>query len=235
MKAFLFFFAAVLASASILPHKKTKEEKQQASPVDQYVTQAEGRVTTEGAATTPGSTWTTYSVMTDLTHDARASRVDDVVTVIVAESASAVTTGGTQSARKSSAAASVALPGVKNASAIALLANLGPTMSANNALTGSGSTSRSTTLNTNLTARVVRVLPNGFLVIEGTKNVQVNSEWQTVSVRGVVRPADLTSDNTVPSQRIAQLEVKLDGKGVVNDSIRRPNALYRLLLGILPF
>jgi flagellar L-ring protein precursor FlgH len=233
MKTLILLFAASLTFASIIPHKKTKEEKQQESAVDQYVKAAEGRITTEGAETSPGSTWTTYSVMTDLTHDPRASRVDDVVTVIVAESASAVTTGGTQTARKSSATAGATLPGIKSAAATALLSNL--QLSSNTSLNGSGSTSRSTTLTTNMTARVVRVLPNGFLVIEGMKNVQINSEWQTVSVRGVVRPADLTSDNTVPSQRIAQLEVKLDGKGVVNDAIRRPNVLYRLLLGILPF
>ena len=53
--------------------------------------------------------------------------------------------------------------------------------------------------------------------------------------RGVVRPADLTATNTVPSERVAQLEVKLDGKGVVKDAIRRPNFLYRLLLGAIPF
>jgi flagellar L-ring protein FlgH len=234
MKALILLFAASLTFASIFPHKKTKEQKQQESAVDQYVKAAESRITTEGAATSPGSTWTTYSVMTDLTHDPRASRVDDVVTVIVAESASAVTTGGTQTARKSSATGAATLPGIKSASALALLANL-PKLSSDTSLNGSGSTSRSTTLTTNMTARVVRVLPNGFLVIEGMKNVQINSEWQTVSVRGVVRPADLTSDNTVPSQRIAQLEVKLDGKGVVNDAIRRPNFLYRLLLGVLPF
>ena len=233
MKALILLFAASLTFASIIPHKKTKEEKQQESAVDQYVKAAESRATTEGAETSPGSTWATYSVMTDLTHDPRASRVDDVVTVIVAESASAVTTGGTQTARKSSATAAATLPGIKSAAATALLSNL--QLSSNTALNGSGSTSRSTTLTTNMTARVVHVLPNGFLVIEGMKNVQINSEWQTVSVRGVVRPADLTSDNTVPSQRIAQLEVKLDGKGVVNDAIRRPNFLYRLLLGVLPF
>ena len=96
-------------------------------------------------------------------------------------------------------------------------------------------TTRSTTLTTNLTARVVRVLPNGFLVVEGTKNVQINQEWQTVTVRGVVRPADLTATNTVASDRVAQLDVKLDGKGVIKDAIRRPNFLYRLLLGVLPF
>jgi flagellar L-ring protein precursor FlgH len=234
MKAFILLFAASLTFASIFPHKKTKEQKQQESAVDQYVNAAESRATTEGAATSPGSTWAAYSVMTDLTHDPRASRVDDVVTVIVAESASAVTAGGTQTARKSSATASATLPGIKSAAATALLAT-SPKLSSDTSLNGSGSTSRSTTLTTNMTARVVRVLPNGFLVIEGTKNVQINSEWQTVTVRGVVRPADLTADNTVPSQRIAQLEVKLDGKGVVNDAIRRPNFLYRLLLGVLPF
>ena len=230
----VFIAAAALATASIIPHKKSKDQ-QQSSAVDQYVRDAESRATAEGGSATTGSTWSTYSVMTDLTRDPRASRVDDVVTVVVAESASAVTSGGTQTARKSSANTSItALPGIKSNAATALLSNM-PKMSSDTELNGTGSTTRSTTLTTNLTARVVRLLPNGFLVIEGTKNVQINSEWQTVTVRGVIRPADLAADNTVPSQRIAQLEVKLDGKGVVNDAIRRPNVLYRLLLGVLPF
>jgi flagellar L-ring protein FlgH len=173
--------------------------------------------------------------MTDLTRDPKASRVDDVVTVIVAESASAVTTGATKTARVSSATAAVSgIPGIKSPAAIALTSAV-PKISSDTQLNGQGTTSRSTTLTTNLTARVVHVLPNGFLVIEGTKNVQINSEWQTVTVRGVIRPADLTAVNTVPSERVAQLEVKLDGKGVIKDAIRRPNFLYRLLLGALPF
>jgi flagellar L-ring protein FlgH len=50
-----------------------------------------------------------------------------------------------------------------------------------------------------------------------------------------VRPADLAHDNSVPSDRLAQMDIRLNGKGVVGDAIRRPNILYRLLLGILPF
>jgi flagellar L-ring protein precursor FlgH len=224
---------ALLSSASVIPKKLKKDPPP--SAVDEYVRESEGRASTEGASTTPGSTWAGYSMMTDLTRDPRASRVDDVVTVIVAESASAVTSGNTQTQRKSSAAARItSLAGVKSPGATSLLSNLAK-MSGDTELNGQGSTSRTTTLKTHLTARVVHVLPNGFLVLEGTKNVQVNSEWQTVTVRGVVRPADLTADNTVSSDRIAQLEVRLDGKGVVNDAIRRPNFLYRLLLGILPF
>ena len=225
-------FAPIAGFSSIIPGKK---DQQKPSALDQYVKDADTRATEEGAAMTPGSAWTGYSSMMDLTRDSRASRVDDVVTVIVAESASATTTGNTQTSRKSSTNSSITgLPGIKSAAATSMLSNLAK-MSGDTELNGTGATGRSTTLTTNMTARVVRVLPNGFLVIEGSKNVQINSEWQVVTVRGVVRPADLTSDNTVPSQRIAQMEVKLDGKGVVNDAIRRPNFLYRALLGLLPF
>ena len=50
-----------------------------------------------------------------------------------------------------------------------------------------------------------------------------------------VSPTAIRVDNTVPSDRLAQLEVKVNGKGVVGDAIKRPFILYRLLLGLLPF
>jgi flagellar L-ring protein precursor FlgH len=233
MKTFvILLMAGTLCCAGILPKKK---KDPQPSAVDEYIRQAESRATTEGAAVTPGSTWAGYSPMTDLTHDPRASRVDDVVTILVAESASAATTGNTQTSRKSSTKTTItSLPGIKSPAAQALISAM-PSLSGDSELNGQGTTTRSTTLTTNLTARVAKVLPNGFLVVEGTKNVQINQEWQTVTVRGVVRPADLTNTNTVSSDRVADLEVKLDGKGVVKDAIRRPNFLYRLLLGALPF
>jgi flagellar L-ring protein precursor FlgH len=90
-------------------------------------------------------------------------------------------------------------------------------------------------INTTLTARVAAVLPNGGMLLEATKEVEINSERQTITVRGVVRPADLLADNTVLSDRLAELEVRVNGKGVVGDAIKRPFILYRLLLGLLPF
>jgi flagellar L-ring protein precursor FlgH len=56
-----------------------------------------------------------------------------------------------------------------------------------------------------------------------------------VTVRGIIRPNDLSTANTVRSDQIAQLELKVNGKGVVGDAVRRPFILYRLLLGLLPF
>ena len=114
------------------------------------------------------------------------------------------------------------------------LANLLGTTGAQS-LQGDGTTSRSTTLSATISARVTNVLPNGYLALEGIKRIVVNSENQTVTVRGVARAADIATDNTVPSSKLAQLDVRIDGKGVVNDAIRRPFFLYRLLLGLLPF
>jgi len=102
-------------------------------------------------------------------------------------------------------------------------------------LKGSGTIGRSTVISTTLGTRVVRVLPNGYLVIEGVKEIRVSSEQQVITVRGVVRPADLSPGNVVQSDLIAQLEVSVNGKGVVGDAIKRPFFLYRLLLGLLPF
>jgi flagellar L-ring protein precursor FlgH len=111
------------------------------------------------------------------------------------------------------------------------LANL----SGKSALDGSGTTSRDITLTTTLTARVTHVLPNGYLVIAGSKIIQINSEHQAVTVRGVVRPADLSPGNVVRSDHLGQMEIRLNGKGVVGDAIKRPFFLYRVLLGLLPF
>ena len=55
---------------------------------------------------------------------------------------------------------------------------------------------------------MTHVLPNGYLVLEGTKDVLVNSEHQMVTVRGVIRPADLTAGNIISSNQIAQMEIK---------------------------
>jgi flagellar L-ring protein FlgH len=102
-------------------------------------------------------------------------------------------------------------------------------------LNGSGTTERDTTLTTNISARVIAVLPNGYLVVDAVKDVQVDSEHQLISIRGVVRPADITTANTVSSDKVAEMEIHVNGKGVINDAIHRPNFLYRLVLGLLPF
>ena len=211
-----------------------KEKQPEPSALDRYIAEATGRAGTAGPnAGTPGSLWSPSSRVTDMALDLRARNLDDLVTILVVERASAVAKGSTKTARQSSAKASVsALAGIP--SPVGALANM-VGVSGDQQLDGQGQTSRETVLSTTLSARVTHVLPNGNLVVEGAKDVEVNSERQLVTVRGVIRPFDLTTANVVRSDRLAQMEIHISGKGVVEDAIRRPFFLYRILLGILPF
>jgi flagellar L-ring protein precursor FlgH len=210
-----------------------KSQTVEPTALDRYIQEALRGQANLPPESSPGSIWSPDAVLIDLTRELRASRVDDVVTILVAEAAAAVATGATKTSRASSATAAInALGGkVRAGGPWANLANL----SGNSSLNGTGTTSRNVTLTTTLTARVTHVLPNGYLVVEGSKDIQVNSERQAIRVRGVVRTADLTPANVVRSDHLGQMEIRLNGKGVVNDAVRRPFFLYRLLMGLLPF
>jgi flagellar L-ring protein precursor FlgH len=235
-------WTALQASISIVPllvtfsmpasakSKGSAQVENRMSPIDRLL--AEGPV--DGYA--PASIGSLYAMgagLGDLAMDFRATRVGDVVTVVVSEQASATAQGATSSKRTSSAKASVtSLFGPRQT--LSALNNLAD-MNSQQQLDGQGATSRTSTLSTTLSARVIKVLTNGNLIVEGSKAVAINSENQTVSVRGIVRPIDIAPDNSIPSTRVSDLEVRINGKGVVNDAIHRPNILYRLLLGVLPF
>lgn len=93
---------------------------------------------------------------------------------------------------------------------------------------GDGTTKRSGSLTAYLPARVRVVLPNGDLVIEGVKELKINNERQILTICGVVRPRDISPDNIVLSNYIANMQVKLEGKGHVSDNIK-PGFLFRIL------
>ena len=213
---------AVLILAALLQ----AEEK---SPLDRYLEEAIKTTTAPPASS--GSLYTAEGPLSELARDPRARLVHDLITIVVTESATALAKGTTESSRKSSAKAGVA--SIFGAAP----ARLGELVNASgaNTLAGEGATSRQSTVTTRLSARVSQVLPNGYMVVEGFREVVVNSERQLITIRGVVRPNDLTRDNTVRSDRLAQMEVRINGKGVVNDAVKRPFFLYRLLLGLLPF
>jgi len=228
----LCLIAGLLAPMALAAKKKKDAVVAPVSPLDRYISEAKAR-SADAAASTPGSIWLAGSRLADSARDLRASQVDDVLTVVVAEAASAVTSGVTQTQRASSLTGSLSAASGITKTARPLTNSVA--LSGNTQLNGQGTTSRTTTLTTTLTARVIAVLPNGALVVEASKDIQINSEHQTIMVRGVIRPADIDSTNSVQSNRLGELELRVNGKGVVGDSIRRPNILYRVLMGILPF
>ncbi len=191
------------------------------------------RAESGGFGASPGSLFSPSGRLNDSTRDLRASQVDDIVTIVVTESASAVASGVTNTSRKSAAKNTItSLAGTLAAgSPLGSLADLSSTQQ----IQGTGQTSRNMSISTTLSARVVDVTPNGTLVVEGLKDISVNSEKQTIRVRGLVRPVDLNTANAVPSTKVANLQVQVNGKGVVGDAIKRPFSLYRILLGLLPF
>jgi flagellar L-ring protein precursor FlgH len=207
-------------------------KKPEIKPLDRYVMDAEARAAA-GPSGSPGSLYEDGGRLGDLARDRRAALLDDIVTIVVADRASAVSRGGTTSKRQTAAKASVTAMGgpTPTPGPLSGLADL----SGESKLTGQGETSRGSSIDATLSARVVKVLPNGNLILEGHKQVLVNSEWQLVTVRGVARWTDIGSSNRIAAERLAELEVLVNGKGVVNDAIRRPNIIYRLLLGLLPF
>lgn len=99
---------------------------------------------------------------------------------------------------------------------------------------GEGRTSRSGTFTGVVTCRVVGLLPNGILHIRGRRSVVVNHEAQYISLEGLVRREDLTIENQVLSNSIAEMRLAYDGMGVIDDK-QRPGWMTRVLDWVYPF
>jgi len=167
----------------------------------------------------------------NLVSDLRARYVGDLVTINVVESATASNNAVSKTSRDNELSAGWS----------GVLANLtgswvGNSQSASfkNSLDGEGQTTRSSQLSTYMTAQVIQVLPNGRLVIEGSRQVRVNNENQFVSVHGVIRIEDIDTTNTILSTSIAEAKIELTGEGIVSDK-QRPGWFSRILDWVWPF
>jgi flagellar L-ring protein precursor FlgH len=172
-----------------------------------------------------GSLWSRNS--RSLVADYRAHRVGDTITILVQESSSATSQATTKTSRSDSASfdgLSTAFDPLKR-----LLKPF--STSASNATNGQGQTNRSGSLVTRLTAVIKEVLPNGNLVIEGTRTIGVNAEKQKVVISGIIRPEDVGADNTVSSIALANATIQYDGRGPVGD--RQRKGLISTILGWL--
>ena len=82
---------------------------------------------------------------------------------------------------------------------------------------------------------MIEVLSNGMLVIEAARQVEFSQQTQTIVLRGLVRPEDISQQNQVLSTAISSLELEVRGKGIINDYTHRQNVLVRLLQKVLIF
>ncbi len=190
---------------------------------------------------TAGSLWPGESSRNVLFQDLRARNVGDIVTIEISEKTSAVKEATTSTSRSSSNDIAIqkmlGLPlnfGARN------LLNQGSPLSPeiqssyDAKFDGSGTTKRSGELSSTISARVVDILANGNLVIEGKKDTLVNNELQYMIISGIARPEDITDANTVASTSLSDARIEYSGKGVVADE-QHPGWLRRILDNVWPF
>jgi flagellar L-ring protein precursor FlgH len=193
------------------------------------------RVRTENSNSQPtaGAIWIDSGRLTRMNTDVRAMRPNDLISVVVEENLAASTDGTVKNSRASSASSQItSLFGLLKAGNA--LQNLVGQTSAQ-ALNAQGASATNSSLTTVFGGQVVDVLGNGTLVIEAARQVEFSQQTQTILLRGLVRPEDISQQNQVLSTAISSLELEVRGKGIVNDATYRQNALVRLLERILIF
>jgi flagellar L-ring protein FlgH len=185
-----------------------------------------------------GSLWTSRNPF-GLVADQRAHQVGDIVTISITESAKASEIATTQTSKTSGVKASIAsLLGLtfpmKAFSAQDVNAESAVEAAVGNTSKGEGKTERQSTFTTYLSARVIQVLPNNNLVIQGQRHLRINNETEVVTLTGLVRPEDIDRNNTVPSTKVAEARLEIAGAGVVSDK-QRQGWLTRILDHVWPF
>jgi flagellar L-ring protein FlgH len=212
--------------------KKPKNSKEAADQsLSQYLQQFSAQETPAAPASI-GSLWTNTSNESDLCADYRSHRLGETIQIQIVEQTlmSASATVNNQRTFSTSSAVT-SLPGkLKTTGVNPLLA-----ANSNTALKGSGQTSNNSSLQTTLAGQIVAVLPNGSLVVEARRDVLMNNERQVLALRGLVRPVDVSSENSVVSTQLANLEIEVKGKGIISDATHQPNLFTRLLLKIVEF
>ena len=99
---------------------------------------------------------------------------------------------------------------------------------------GEGKVESSNDVRATVTARVMSVLDNGNLVIEGRRSIKINKDTKVILISGIIRPADITSENTVLSERMHNFRVGIEGEGPLTQA--QQQGIFSRLLGFLwPF
>jgi len=187
-----------------------------------------------------GSLWEDNGALSSLFKDYKASKVGDVVTVILDEYTTANNKADTNTSRKSAVKAGVG-------GQFSNIGELQPSYSAavsgsfEPSFTGSGYTNRESRLKNldGVTARVIKVLPDGNLVIAGSREITVNNETQCLTLAGLIQPRDIrynmaTQGYEVKSSRISDAKFVYSGEGIVAQR-QNPGWLSNFLNVVWPF
>lgn len=180
----------------------------------------------------PGVTGSIYNTATALTlfEDMKASRVGDLLTIVLEERTKAEKKADTTVGKSSDS--SIGIGGTLNGTPIdETKANAGTAHTFESA----GDAKQSNKLEGRITVTVAQVLPNGNLVVQGEKWITINHGEEFIRIRGIVRPVDIGPDNSVSSTKVADAQVFYSGKGTLARA-NRPGWLTEFFLSpLMPF
>ncbi len=152
------------------------------------------------------NSWGIYS-------DRKARGVGDILTIIINES----TTQTAAKSRSNSKSGSVNLGSGTGIFHFLAAASAG----GSDSFTAEGSATDTSQFLGQVTVTVVEILPNGNFIIEGNQSIWQNRDEHRITLRGVIRPDDITTNNTILSSRVADATLKFDGKGPLNAKQRQ--------------
>jgi flagellar L-ring protein FlgH len=167
------------------------------------------------------SLWKEDAAPTSMFADKKAHRVGDIVTVVISENNGTSRNNNTTTSRTSGIDSSIS-SFLYPVSVSGLLSKGGqlPAMSISgkNSFNGGGQIANQETINAQIAVKVIDVLPNGNLVVEGRRQTAFSGEKQDAVLRGTVRADDVSSTNTVFSYNIADASIQYISHGALSDS-----------------
>lgn len=159
-----------------------------------------------------------------LVADKRATAIGDILSILIQEANTANRNNQTKTSKQSNIDASLQtfLYGPAASKFLTKGGQL-PAMRANNSQSfdGGGQINNSEKITARIAVRIIDVLPNGNLVIEGTRKVSFSGETQDAVLRGVVRAEDVMANNTIYSYHIAEATIKYVSSGTISDNQRK--------------
>lgn len=157
---------------------------------------------------------------TNLVGDKKPGKVGDIVTVLVRENTKTKDKGKTNVKKTNDNSVS------DGTGIFSFLKAFG--FNSKSDMTGDGSTERTHVAQTSITCLVTDMLPNGNLIIEGTRDVTTHEENLELKIVGVIRPEDVDANNNILSDRIANAEIGIKGRGALT-RIQKPGLLTQIL------
>lgn len=168
----------------------------------------------------------------DLFRDRRAARVGDVLTVNIQIDDRASLGNSTDRKRDSKVSNKfdlmLALFGLSRQGSASL------DIASQSSSAGKGAISRSEKIQMSIAAVVTDVLPNGNVMISGSQEMRVDFELRTLEISGIVRPRDISRENTIAYDKIAEARVSYGGRGRITE-VQQPGVVHQIYDRIVPF